>query len=134
MAPAITGRYAAITASIGVPTAPAYGTSVGYACATSAHVSSWFDLMISAADSVNLSGVTIRLIDGSSVGGPTITFPSPKLAAQFGNTSIVAGTSRTFRFEPRFPCGQRRPYAVAADVVFVDHVGAAQTITVSKSL
>src|SRR5215208_4543298 len=38
-----------------------------------------------------LDGVTLRLIDGSSVGGPSVTFPRSGLDAQFGSTLIRVG-------------------------------------------
>src|SRR5216684_9297857 len=37
----------------------------------------------------SLDSVTVRLIDGSSTGGPAITFPRPGLNNMFGSTFLI---------------------------------------------
>src|SRR5262245_11958066 len=50
--------------------------------------STTFDLVVVPASPAALDRVTLRLIDGSSVGGPTLTFPRPQLVQMFGSTSL----------------------------------------------
>jgi hypothetical protein len=75
-------------------------------------------LIVSAGtSSASLDRVTLRLIDGSSVGGPTITFPQAQLTSLFGST-VVVGTRR-LTFNTQFTCGSQLPQSIAADVVLV---------------
>jgi hypothetical protein len=62
--------------------------------------------------------VTFRLISGTSVGGPMVTFQRAGLVDLFGTTSIVG--TRAFTFTPTFPCGFGRPTLLTADVALVD--------------
>ena len=64
-----------------------------------------FAVVIVAPTPMRVDTVTIRLIDGSNLGGPMVTFPQPGLAAQFGTTVVPAGIPRTFTFTPQFSCG-----------------------------
>jgi hypothetical protein len=54
------------------------------------------DVVISASRTIDVQQVTIRLTDGSSLGGPMITFPQPQLSSQFGSTRVVAGATKAF--------------------------------------
>jgi hypothetical protein len=90
------------------------------------------DLVVTAIDTATVTQVTIRLPDGSNVGGPSVTFPRPDLRSQFGSTLVLAGTTRTFAFNPFFTCGLR-PLTVAADLTFLVG-GQTQRLTVSGSL
>jgi hypothetical protein len=51
------------------------------------------DVVISASRTVDVQEVTIRLIDGSSLGGPMMSFPQPQLSSQFGSTRAAPSTS-----------------------------------------
>jgi hypothetical protein len=44
------------------------------------------------------------MIDGTNLGGPSITIPQPELSARFGSTLINAGTTRDFALRPDFGC------------------------------
>ena len=66
-----------------------------------------------------------ELIDGSTVGGPTITFPQAQLAGLFGSTVIVGTTRLTFNTQ--FTCGTRLPQSIAADIALVER-GSAPTV------
>jgi hypothetical protein len=96
------------------------------------YLSPVYDVDIVALQTVNVDRVTIQLINGSNLGGPMITFPQPRLTDEFGTTLVAAGHRRTFRFYPRFPCGEP-PRAVAADLTLVDLSGATHRLTVSGS-
>ena len=68
-------------------------TCVGVPPVTAANV-----LVTSVGTNFLIGNVTFRLIDGSSVGGRTVTFPSADLTRQFGNTLVPIGTSRPLNF------------------------------------
>jgi hypothetical protein len=90
------------------------------------------DLVIVASRTVNVEQVNLRMLDGSSLGGPMVSFPQAGLTNAFGTTLVAAGHSRHFRFYPRFPCGGA-PYAFTADLALVDLAGATHALTVSGS-
>src|SRR5882762_2251644 len=83
--------------------------AVTTACAVGPVFTTGFDLVIAQTRAANVfvDRVTLHLLDGSNVGGPSITFPRSQLNAMFGST-LVAGT-RAFSFRPQFACGLRRP-------------------------
>jgi hypothetical protein len=54
------------------------------------------DVVIAASRTVDLQEVTIRMTDGSNLGGPTVTFPQSQLSSQFGSTRVVAGATQAF--------------------------------------
>jgi hypothetical protein len=88
-----------------------------------------FDLVISASRRVRLHQVTIRMIDGSNLGGPMVTVPQAQLVEHFGSIDIAAGARRTFTFLPGF-VWTRPLHSIAAEVMFLDDVGAMRGITV----
>src|SRR5262245_56881484 len=46
-----------------------------------------FHLIVSAGvNDVTFDSVTIHMIDGTNLGGPSITIPQPELSARFGST------------------------------------------------
>jgi hypothetical protein len=83
--------------------------------------------------SVRVDNVTIRLNDGSNLGGPMVTFPQPGLAAQFGTTVVAAGIPRTFTFTPQFSCGSGTtpPSQVMGQISLMDSAGLPHTVAVS---
>jgi hypothetical protein len=91
-----------------------------------------FDLVIITSSRVNLHEVTIRMIDGTHLGGPTVTVPQPELVRRFGTTEILAGTKRTLTFRPEFEWTDD-PRAVAADVSYTDDRGLMQQVTAEGS-
>ena len=92
-----------------------------------------FVVVISAFETIDVDAFTIRLIDGSVRGLPVVPVPKLELTRQFGSTLVVAGTSRSFRLQPQFPCDVT-PQAVAADIAFVNARGVMQNFTVERSL
>src|SRR4030095_8770001 len=73
------------------------------------------DLRIEASTTVDLDQVTIRMIDGTNLGGPMVTVPRADLVGQFGSIRILGGSIRTFRFHPKFEW-KHPPRSVAADI------------------
>jgi len=92
-----------------------------------------FDLIVLLSQPARLSveTVTLRLIDGTSLGGPMLTFPRARLNRMFGSTLVVA--RRVFTFQAQFGCVTRTPRSMVADVEIVDEHGATQTLTAGAS-
>jgi hypothetical protein len=89
----------------------------------------FFHLIINAGvRDVTLDSVTIHMIDGSNLGGPSVTIPRPELAARFGSTLINAGTTRDFALRPDFGCIGRAPTALRSSALLLDGRGMPQTI------
>ncbi len=122
---------AAIAAQILPQTLPF--AAVTTACAVGPVFTTGFDLLIAETRAVNvfMDRVTLHLLDGTNVGGPSITFPRSQLNAMFGST-LVAGT-RAFSFRPQFACGLRRPGSIAADVLLIDAEGSVQSVSVNAA-
>jgi|RhiMetdeSRZDD1v2_1073273.scaffolds.fasta_scaffold1128638_1 hypothetical protein len=128
--PTASSTLPAITASINPGIIPG---PVGFAC-PGGPIASNFQIAISASQTVDLDQVSIQMIDGSHLGGPMVTFPSPLLTSQFISRRILAGTTRTFTFNPRFVCGATRPQAVSAQINYVGPTGVMQGITIEQPL
>ena len=79
-----------------------------------------------------LSSVTVRLTDGSSVGGPAVTFPQPILTHIFGSTLVVG--PRTFSFAPQFGCSVFVPRMLVADLVITDSNGVERLMTTTATV
>jgi hypothetical protein len=92
-------------------------------------VATSFDIVVipSSPTDVFMDSVTMRLINGETVGGPSITFPTPDLNRMFGPTVVVG--RRAFTFRPQFGCQVGRPRSIAVDVVLSDGKGHSQTVT-----
>src|SRR5438477_6078316 len=127
VAPSDASTAAVVSASIGVAATPP-GSFVNYGCAVTPQSAPAFDIVITTTRTADLESVTIRLINGSELGGPMITFPQAPLVTLFGTTRIVAGTPRTFTFSPQFTCGPSRPQSVAADIAVVEQSGQIHSI------
>lgn len=123
-----TGQGPSAVAPVVVVIGPAVSGSVPFVAGVQ---SSIFDLRISASQTVDLQQVTIHMIDGSNLGGPMITVPRTDLIGQFGTTSIVAGTTRTFAFRPTF-VSTTPPRSVAAEITVKDSRGVAYGVTVER--
>src|SRR5262245_30323822 len=87
----------------------------GFGCPFGSPFSTTFDLVISPARSqLTLDSVKLRLNDGSSLGGASVTFPRPQLTQMFGSTLVI--DTRTFGFNPSFVCGSVVPVGLTADI------------------
>ena len=92
-------------------------------------------LVITAGVSdVTFDSVTIHMIDGSNLGGPSITVPQPELAARFGSTLIVSTSTRDFALRPDFGCVTVLPTALQTTAVVVDSGGVPQTVVLRGSV
>lgn len=90
-------------------------------------------IVISAGPSnPTLDTVTLRLIDGSGVGGPAITFPRPQLQSAFGSTLIVG--TRSFAFTPSFACPLTPASGVLVDGVLLDQANVRTRFSVTARI
>src|SRR5262245_45696282 len=124
--PTASSTLAPVTASIN----PAIVPIGGFVCP--GPIAPNFQIVIAASQTVELDQVSIQMIDGSHLGGPMVTFPSPLLTSQFSSRRILAGTTRTFTFNPRFVCGATRPQAVSAQIDYVGPTGVMQGVTIQQ--
>jgi hypothetical protein len=100
-------------------------------CAVGPVFTTGFNLVIFQERPSFLDQVTVHLLDGTSVGGPAITFPRSQLNGMFGSTLVVS--SRAFPFRPQFACGLGRPRSIRADVVLIDANGSSRNVSVSAA-
>jgi hypothetical protein len=89
-----------------------------------------FDLVIDhqSGNDLFMEQVTIRLLDGSNVGGSPVLMSSVDLAARLGSTRVRSGTTSRFGFAPRFGCETFRPHSVRTDLLLRDASGVQQTM------
>ena len=88
-----------------------------------------FHLIVNAGvHDVTIDSVTVHMVDGSNVGGPSITLPQPELSARFGSTLIPAGTTRDFAVRPNFGCVTAPPIALRSNTLLVDSRGIRPTM------
>ena len=99
------------------------------ACRDGLAFASPFHLFISAGvHNLTLDHVTIHMIDGTNLGGPSITIPQSEFAAQSASLLIHAGTTRDFVVRPDFGCFTTRPRLLLGNAFLVDPFGVMQTI------
>jgi hypothetical protein len=82
-----------------------------------------FDLIVGASRTVTLDHVTVELIDGTNLGGPMIPVPPPRTTGRSDPALIIAGTTRTFGFQPFFPCSTVVGNVVSVRAFFFDDDG-----------
>ena len=100
-------------------------------CAVGPVFTTGFNLVIFQERPSFLDQVTLHLLDGTNVGGPSITFPRSQLTGMFGSTLVVS--SRAFSFRPQFACGLGRPRSIRADIVLIDASGSSRNVSVSAA-
>src|SRR5262245_59240759 len=84
-----------------------------------------FNVIVGASRTVTLDSVTVGLIDGTNLGGPMTPVPPPRATGQLGGTVIIGGTTRTFGFQPFFPCTNLVGNLVSVRALLVDEFGVA---------
>jgi len=99
----------------------------GDACPGFAFSSSFNLVVVSSGVNLTMNKVTLTLLDGTTIGGPTVTIPSGQLNAMFGTTLVLAGTSQTFPLKPVFSCSVGKPQTMSATVLLTDARGGQQT-------
>ena len=93
---------------------PAFGKFVTSSCLT---FTASFDLVVRnfGASDLFLDEATFQLIDGTTLGGPTMPIPSADLTSRFGQLLIHPGQTRAFRFHERFGCAVKKPRWLRVD-------------------
>jgi hypothetical protein len=94
-----------------------------------------FDLIVDGRGSgdVFVNQVAFRFVDGTSFGS-SLLFSAGDLRARFGQTTVLAGSTRLFRFTPQFGCGSFRPRSLLTDIVLIDRLGARQQMSLSAPI
>jgi hypothetical protein len=95
-----------------------------------------FDLVIDhqGRNTLFIEQVTIRLWDGSSVGGSPVLMSSADLAARFGSAELPPRTIRRFGLQPRFGCERFHPRSLATELVLRDGSGMPQTVQLMTAI
>ena len=109
-----------------------------FTCPATGPLVASFNLVVDgrAAGDLFLDAVAFRFIDGSSIGRTPLFswFTAPELTSRFGQTLIVAGTTRAFAFAPQFGCDHFIPQTVTADVTLRDRSGTPQQMSTSSPI
>jgi hypothetical protein len=122
----------ALAGAFSFPSAFPFGSA--FAC-VSPFAAAPFDVVLTASSAVDLQQVTLRLGDGSHVGGPSVTIARADLAARFGSTVILRGARRTLTLRPEFACPHPELQFLLGDITFTDLVtGASSMTTVSATI
>jgi len=103
----------------------------GFGCSVLVVGASFNMIVVAGGQDLTVDSVTLHMIDGTNVGGPSVTIPSPQLNAQFGTTIVPAGTTRVFPLQPVFGCSRRRPHSLTATVFLMDQRGRQHTVNVT---
>jgi hypothetical protein len=104
---------------------------VGLECSGFVFSTSLNLIVAAGVQDLTMESVTLHMLDGTNLGGPSVTIPAPQLNAQFGSTFVRAGTNRVFALQPVFPCVGRRPHSLRATAFLRDRRGARETRTVT---
>jgi hypothetical protein len=108
-----------------VPSTIPFHTLPVFGCPSASPFATSFSLIIDQRDGhdVFVHEVGFRFVDTSGFDSPLI-FRQSELATLFGSTLIVAGTSRTFSFQPRFGCGlSSTPRLMVTRLLLLDRNG-----------
>lgn len=94
-------------------------------------------LITSNGTARSMSAATFTLLDGTTVGGPSVTVPTVQLNQQFGSTVILANQSRSFGMQPVFSCPGVpvvTPHGMTATVILVDSRGHEESLTTTVNI
>ena len=90
-----------------------------------------FNLVITAgAHDLTMDSVTLQLLDGTHLGGPSVTIPSLQVAPQGAALFVHAGATRRFPLHADFGCVTGRPHSLRGNVLLFDPRGARQTMVI----
>jgi hypothetical protein len=93
-------------------------SSGGFAFAPSFHL-----VVTAGARDLTLDHATIHMIDGTNLGGPSVTIPQSQFSARTPSLFIRAGSSRDFAVALNFGCSTTRPRALAGNLFLFDSRG-----------
>jgi len=101
----------------------------GSAFGTSFHL-----LITTGVHDLRMDSATFQLIDGTHLGGPSVTIPSLEFATQPTLLFIRAGTTRDFGLHADFGCFAGRPFSMRGNVFLFDGFGSRQTFTLESKI
>ena len=126
---------ASIPVAVVVLTAAPIAFSPATYCATVGLLTPDLTLVVSSsASNLTVDHITLHMLDGTNLGGPGLTFPQADLNAQFVNTFVHSGASRSFVLRPTFKCSVSGPRSVQAEVGVVDAIGGRSVMTATAAL
>jgi hypothetical protein len=103
-------------------------------CATGRNFDSSFNLIITAGVTpLTLDSVTIQMLDGTNLGGPSVSIPHQQIVPSAGTSLIPARTTRSFVLSPSF-CIVNTPQSFRASALLVDTRGIKQTVLVAGTV
>jgi hypothetical protein len=91
-------------------------------------------LVVTTGSSVFVDQVLLHMNDGTNLGGSSVTIPRSQLNVQFGDTLVLAGTSRAFGFPSVIVCAPVHVQPVRTEVTLVNPNGARQLLTANVTL
>ena len=106
----------------------------GFGCSGFVFGSSFNVIVVSSGLDLTVDSMTLHMIDGTNLGGPSVTIPTPQLARQFGSTVVRAGSTRVFGLRPVFPCVGRQPHSLTATAVLMDQRRVQRTLTATAAV
>ena len=83
---------------------------------------------------VTLDHVTIRMLDGSTLGGPSVTIPRSAFAGGTSSAFVQAGTTRGFGVNPNLGCVTTPPSALDGNAFLFDSQGMVVIIPVDARI
>jgi hypothetical protein len=84
-----------------------------------------FRLILTAGPlDLRVDHLTMRMLDGSNLGGPSITIPQSQFGGQTASMLIRAGATREFLISPDFGCFTPPLFGVSGNVFLFDSRGA----------
>jgi hypothetical protein len=108
---------------------------VGTRCAGGAAFGTSFHLLITTGvRDLKMDSATFQLIDGTHVGGPSVTIPSLAFATQPTLLFIPAGTTRDFGLHADFGCFAGRPFLMRGNVFLFDPFGSRHSFTLESRI
>jgi hypothetical protein len=105
-----------------VPSTIPFHTLPASGCPSASPFVARFSVIIDQQDGIDVfvHEVGVRFVDGAGFESALI-FGDSDLATRFGSTLVIAGTSRTFAFQPRFGCGLRStPHVMVVRLLLLD--------------
>jgi hypothetical protein len=109
------------------------GAAVG-SCPTNSSFTPTISVIVVTTTNMNLDSGTIRLIDGSAVGGPTIPIPQSSLVNQSGTTIVQPAAPTVVNLQPVLPCPATFPTTAFVTLNAVDLKGATHVASNSGAI
>jgi hypothetical protein len=114
-----------------IPLTPLVGARCGFGSAFGTS----FHLVITAGrQDLTMDRLTLQLIDGTHLGGPSVTIPSFQFTTQRSLLFIPAGTTRDFGLHADFGCFAGRPFSMRGNAFLFDPFGISHTFLLESTI